>query len=166
MGYVKIKGSILLAGLLFAGRLFAQPPAATLPVFKFSASDHRTVTNTDLPRDKPVLFVFVDPDCDHCQHAARNMDEKYNAFEKAAVYFVTAASPEQMKLFAKKYAPRLSGMRNVCWLQDIGNQFITRFRPIRFPSFFLYSTENKLLDYEDNEDTIFRVIRCLEKNAK
>ena len=138
-----------------------QPPAETLPDFRFFGVDHRVFTNADLPKGKLILFVFVDPDCEHCQRAAKKMDEWHGAFGKVAMYFVSAAEPGKIGDFARKYAPRLKGL----WLRDVDNQNIVRFRPLRYPSLFLYSTDKKLLDYEDNEETIFRVVRSIGEHA-
>jgi hypothetical protein len=147
--------------LVVFGRLSGQPPAGVLPEFRFSTMDGRVFTNADLPKGKLLLFVFVDPDCDHCQRAVQKMDEQYGSFGKVAMYFVAAADPGKINVFAKRYAPRLKGL----WLRDADNQFIVRFRPVRYPSLFLYSTDKKLLDYEDNEETIFRIVRSIGGHA-
>lgn len=166
MGLVKIMIQRILLLLLVFGRLSAQSPggpqpADVLPEFRFQVAGHRWFTNADLPKGKMILFVFVDPDCDHCQRAVQKMDEQYRSFGEVAMYFVSAADPGKISAFAKKYAPRLKGL----WLHDADNQNVVRFRPIRYPSLFLYSTDKKLLDYEDNEETIFRIVRSMGGQA-
>jgi hypothetical protein len=146
--------------LLFTAGLHAQIPAATLPEFTFFSANHRTVSNSDLPKGKLILFVFIDPDCDHCQRAVTKMNGQPRSFDKVAIYFVSTADPEKVRNFAKKYASRIKGQ----WLWDKDSQFIPRFSPIRYPSLFLYSNEHKLLDYEDNEDTIFRIEHTIGKH--
>src|SRR5258708_7559774 len=56
-----------------------QPPAETLPQFRFERMGQGVLTNADLPKGKLLLFVFVDPDCDHCQRAVQKMDAEYGA---------------------------------------------------------------------------------------
>jgi AhpC/TSA family protein len=150
--------------ILFAqGRVFAQggmpPPAGTLPAFRFERMGHGVLTNADLPKGKLLLFVFVDPDCDHCQRAVARMDAEYRSFETVALYFVSAADPAKIVAFAKKLGPRLKGL----WLRDPEYRYMVQFRPVRYPALFLYSTDKKLLDYEDNEATIFRIVRSIKK---
>lgn len=136
-----------------------QPPAQTLPEFRFQTMDQRTFSNTDLPKGPLLLFVFVDPDCDHCKRTVQKMDEQHGAFGKAALYFISSADPAKIRSFADSYARHLK----VLWLRDADQQFMVRFRPIRYPALFLYSTDKKLLDYEDNEETIFRIVRSIAR---
>jgi peroxiredoxin len=135
----------------------AQPPAKTVPVFRFATMDHRVFADTDLPGNKLLLFVFFDPDCEHCQHALQTMNRDCQSFQRAAIYLVSAASHDRINRFMASYAPRLAAQKNVFLLMDETSQFITRFNPIRYPSLYLYSTDKSLLDYEDNEGTIFRI---------
>ena len=134
-----------------------QTPAKTVPAFRFATMDHRVFANTDLPGDKLLLFVFFDSDCEHCQHALQSMDKDYKAFQRAALYLVSMAGHDRINLFMASYAPRLAAQKNVLLLMDETSQFIAQFKPIRYPSLYLYSTDQSLLDYEDNEATLFRI---------
>lgn len=137
------------------------PPAATMPAFHFARHHGEPVTNADLPARKPVLFVFFDPDCDHCKRAVGHMDSEVADWRAAAVYFVSMESQEKIDKFVATYAPHLAAQRNVLFLRDAGGGYMLGFHPIRFPSLFLYSPEHKLLDYEDNEETLFRIKRSM-----
>jgi hypothetical protein len=54
----------------------------------------------------------------------------------------------------------------VTLLQDTKNEFIDKFKPVKYPSMFLYSPENKLIDYEDNEYSMFRFLKHLNPPVK
>ena len=161
MGSVKI---MIIKLLLFALGVWAQggvpPPAETLPQFRFETMGHGVLTNADLPKGKLLLFVFFDPDCEHCQRAVQKMDAEYRSFEKVGLYFVSAADAAKIAAFAKKYGPRLKGL----WLRDVEYRYMVQFRPVRYPALFLYSRDKKLLDYEDNAETIFRIVRSIGRN--
>ena len=64
-----------------------------------------------------------------------------------------------------KYRSNLNGKKNVTLLQDLKNEFIDKFKPRKYPSMFLYSAEKKLIDYEDNPETMFRFIKLLSTAA-
>jgi hypothetical protein len=169
-GYVYIP---LILSMLFCGANVeaqgpgsAPPPAPTIPAFRFVRHDGGLVSNVDLPPGKLLLFVFFDPDCDHCKRALVHMDRSCADYSAAAVYFVSMESQEKIDWFVAAYAPRLAVQRNVQFLRDPGGGYMLGFHPIRFPSLLLYSPEHKLLDYEDNEETLFRIKRSMENFRK
>jgi peroxiredoxin len=141
---------------LAAGQATAQP-AKKVPSFAFTTHDHHTFSNAELPKGRQLLFVFFDPDCEHCQHTLHAMDQKPGAYQNAAVFLVSMATWEKIDLFAATYAPHLTVRKGVLLLQDELSQFIVRFKPTRYPSLYLYSTDQSLLDYEDNENSLFRI---------
>lgn len=172
MGFIKTIKSLQLAFVLLAtmraeaqGPGSAPPPAQTIPVFRFARQDHGAITNADLPPGKLVLFVFFDPDCDHCKRALTHMDKDYKAYRDVAVFLVSMESQLKIDWFIASYTPRLAAQRNVIFLRDPGGAYMLGFHPVRFPSLLLYSPEHKLLDYEDNEETLFRIRRSMEKFA-
>jgi len=146
---------LFLALSLHAAGQGTAPPAPTIPVFTFLTAKGGTLTNTDLPRNTPVLIVFVDVDCEHCQKAVRHMNDSVALFAKLPLYLVSIADQPRLKAFARQYGPRLKAQ----WLRDPDARNMLRFRPVRYPAMFLYSPEKRLLDYEDNVEAIFRIER-------
>jgi peroxiredoxin len=144
----------------------AQIPAQTIPEFQFFRADKKPFTNKDLPGGKMLFFVFFDPGCDHCQHAMKNMDKNYLAFKKTATYLLSLDNHNKMNDFMDKYGPHLKKQKNVRLLQDQLNQFVPKFTPRKYPSMFLYSAERKLLDYEDNPESIFRFLNIINSTGK
>jgi len=139
----------------------APPPVTTIPVFRFIRHDGGMVSNADLPKGRLALFVFFDPDCDHCKRTVAHMNSEIAAYRSVFLYFVSMESQDKIDRFVSTYASRLAAQRNVVFLRDPGAAYMVSFHPIRFPSLFLYSPEHKLLDYEDNEETLFRIKRSI-----
>jgi len=144
----------------------AQIPAQTLPDFEFSRLDKSPFTNKDLAHGEILFFVFFDSECDHCQRAVKNIDEQYKSFKKTAVYFISLDDPDKINRFMATYATQMKAQKNVVLLQDKLNQFIAKFKPRRYPSLFLYSTDKILMDYEDNEESVFRIVNAINKTTK
>ena len=157
---------VLVFFLLITSLLIAQTPAQTIPDFSFSKFDKTSFTNKNLATGKPLFFFFFDCDCDHCQHAMANLNEHYKDYKKAAIYLISLDDQQKIQAFMTKYAPAVTGQKNVTMLQDTRNEFIAKFKPIRYPSMFLYSTDKKLLDYEDNAESMFRFIKQINAPAK
>jgi hypothetical protein len=140
----------------------AQVPAQTLPEFNFLAAGKQAFTNKDLAKSRPLFFLFVDPDCEHCQRAIHTIGEQYAAFRKTAMYVISLDSREKLGTFMDKYGGALKDQKNVMLLQDNLNQFIVRFKPRRYPAMMLYSSNGQLLDYEDNPESVFRIVNRLK----
>jgi hypothetical protein len=140
-------------------------PAKTLPEFEFHRLDQSVITKNDLPRGKILFFIFFDSDCDHCQRAVHQIGEDYKNFQKTAIFLVSLDDKKKINHFMLTYAPRLMAQKNVTILQDTRNQFIVRFKPLRYPAMFLYSADKKLIDYEDNELSVFRLVNTIKKNG-
>ena len=145
--------------LLFSLPAFCQVPAQTVPAFEFSRPDKTMFTDKDLPREKMLFFVFFDPDCEHCQQAVKNIDQQADSLHNVAVYLISAEDPGKINRFINTFAAHLKNKKNVLVLHDTLNQFMTRFKPRRYPAMFLYSKQKQLVGYEDNEASVFRFFK-------
>jgi len=166
MGPFAITSTVICFLLSFTLKGQAQTPAQNLPTFSFSGPGKDPFTNKDLPPARPLFFLFVDPDCEHCQRAVHTIGEHYAAFRNAAVYVISLDSREKLSSFMDKYGGALRRQKNVLLLQDKMNQFIVRFKPRRYPAMMLYSPKGQLIDYEDNPESVFRIIKALEGGTK
>ena len=71
----------------------------------FSIGDNRKFC-TDSLSDKPVIILFMDPDCDFCQEEIKQIKEDQTQFKDASILLVTCASLQHQR-------NRLSGNRFV-----------------------------------------------------
>jgi|HubBroStandDraft_5_1064220.scaffolds.fasta_scaffold62821_2 hypothetical protein len=146
-------------GLFISLALFGQ--AQVLPEFTFYRADGRPFGRHDLPVNSPLLFVFFDPDCPHCQQAVRHIGEQSVLNGKTEICLVSVEKWEKIRSFIAVYGVKLKGRSNVVWLRDSVAAFITEFKPLKFPAMMLYSPSGKLVDYEDNENTVFRLVKLM-----
>ena len=142
-----------------------QPPAQTIPKFKFFRFNNASFTNKDLPQSKMVFFLFFDSDCDHCQNAIKNIGKEYQVFKKTSIFLISLDDLNKINHFMETYGSKLKGQKNVIILQDKLQQFISKFNPQKYPSMFLYSSEKKLIDYEDNPESVFKFVNAINKKA-
>jgi peroxiredoxin len=152
--------------LLVSCNIFAQNQAKTIPEFKFFKLDKRAFTNKNLEPDKLLFFCFFDITCDHCRHAIEKINQHYAEFNKTAIYLITLDNQDGIKNFFSHYGPNLPGKKNVTILQDLQNEFIVKFRPVKYPSIFLYSREKKLIMYDDNPDNMPGFLNQIRLSAK
>jgi peroxiredoxin len=131
--------------------------ANELPQLPFTQLDGAKVVAKNL-RGKTVLVMFQ-PDCDHCQREARQIQEHLHAFDDYAVYFVSDASLPQLETFAKEY--KLAGEPNVHFAQASINDILSSLGPIEAPSLFVYSEDGRLVKSFIGETPIEEILKVL-----
>ena len=156
---------MLIIFLFILSAASAQTPVLSIPDFIFFKLDKSVFTNKNLEPDKMLFCFFFDAGCEHCQHAMTNLNQHCQEYKKAAIYLISLDDKEKIRQFMNKYGSNLNGKKNVTLLQDLKNEFIIKFKPRKYPSMFLYSAEKKLIDYEDNPETMFRFIKLLSTAA-
>jgi len=143
---------------------FAQKPAETVPNFIFYNLDNTPFTNRNLIVGKAKLIVFFDVTCDHCRQTIKTLSSRFNECNKLSVYLISIDDKIKINEFLNLFGRNLPGKQNVTILMDLREQFIKRFKPRKYPSVFLYSSENKLLLYDDQDlylDKFFKIINAL-----
>ena len=76
----------------------------TIPPFKMTLSNNKIFNATDLPKDKPLVLIYFDPDCDHCQKLMNELFKKINSFKKVEMVLITFKSVTEVAAFEKKYS--------------------------------------------------------------
>ena len=85
--------------LFFPSRMRSQ----TLPSFKMTLSNNKIFNATDLPKNKPLVLIYFDPDCDHCQKLITELFKKINSFKKSEIVLITFKPVTEVAAFEKKY---------------------------------------------------------------
>jgi len=160
------KAFIFISLLAVSVDMAAQNQAQTIPEFKFFKLDKTAFTNKNLDVNKLLFFVFFDITCDHCRHAIEKINQHISEFNKTSIYLVTLDNQDGIKNFMSHYGQNLPGKKNVTILQDLQNEFINKFRPVKYPSMFLYSKSNKLIRYDDNPDNMDKFLKEIKSNVK
>src|SRR5690349_12817967 len=88
--------------LFFSETVFSQ----NLPPFKMYRSDKTIFNAADLPKTKPVILIYFDPDCEHCQKLMKELFQKIEAFKKAEIIMVTFKPVEELTAFEKLHNTR------------------------------------------------------------
>ena len=86
--------------LFFPSRTSSQ----TIPSFKMTLSNNEIFTAADLPKGKPFVLIYFDPDCDHCQKLMTELFKRMNSFKKAEMVLITFKPITEVAAFEKKYS--------------------------------------------------------------
>ena len=74
---------------------------AGVPGFPYLDLSGKTMNTANLTGN--VTVVFFNPDCDHCQKEAQNINGAKNLFRDKQMYFFSADVPDAIKAFRLKY---------------------------------------------------------------
>jgi hypothetical protein len=112
-------------------------------------SNNKIFNSADLPRGKPLVLIYFDPDCDHCQKLVTELVKKMNSFKKAEIVLITFKPVTEVAAFEKKYTTgKYANMR----VGTEGTLFYLRnyYKLIKMPFTALYDSKgNYNYSYRD-----------------
>lgn len=133
------------------------PPKSEIPDLVITFEDGQTQSARNL-KGKMLLILFQ-PDCDHCQREAVDFRENMEHFKNIPMYFVSAATIEEVKKFAEEY--KLSQFSNIKWGTTTVSNIISSFGAIDAPSVYLYDEQGKLVHNFNGEVAVEVIVRSL-----
>ena len=128
-----------------------------LPPFQLLKVDSVTYfTKTDVPKNKPVLLMIFDPNCDHCQHETEDILKNIESFKNIQIVMSTNASFEGLKDFYNRY--ELANYKNISVGVEV-KYFLVPFYDVRnLPYLAMYDKKGKLLTTHEGTTKIETVI--------
>ena len=131
--------------LFFPSRMHSQ----TIPPFKMTLSNNKIFNVADLSKNKPLVLIYFDPDCDHCQKLMTELFKKINSFKKAEMVLITFKPVTEVAAFEKKYTTsKYANMR----VGTEGTLFYLRnyYKLVKMPFTALYDSKgNYSYSYRD-----------------
>jgi hypothetical protein len=127
-----------------------------LPFMPITVTDG-TVVNANDFSGKNILILFQ-PDCDHCQHEAEDIEKQVTAFKDYKMYFVSAAPMPEIEKFAATY--KLKGRENILFGNTAAENVLNHFGPIPAPSIYIYNDQTLKKSFEGQTD-VNEIIRNL-----
>jgi thioredoxin-related protein len=116
----------------------------TVPPFKLLKVDSSTYfTKNDLKKNKVVLIILFNPDCDHCEHETEEIIKNIDQLKNVQIVMSTSMSFDAMKSFYEKYD--LKDFENIVVGRDF-QYILPSFYQIRFmPYLAMYDKKGNLL---------------------
>ena len=132
-----------------------------LPPFKLLKVDSVTYfTKADVPKNKPVLLMIFDPNCDHCQHATEDILKNIESLKNIQVVMSTNASFEGLKDFYNRY--ELANYKNITVGLEV-KYFLVPFYDVRnLPYLAMYDKKGKLITTHEGTIKIEAVIEAFK----
>lgn len=137
---------VFTAGMATAQTYDNTPPYqkdSTVPAFHILQADSSWFEKPDLAPNHPLVIVYFNPDCGHCQHTAQQFAKKMDQFRDVTFVWATYLSPlDSLTKFAVDY--KLNNYPNVHFGKDL-KYFIPSFYRVEYTPFMaLYDKKGKL----------------------
>lgn len=133
--------------LFLSASVFSQ----SLPPFKMYRSDKTIFNAAELPKTKPVILIYFDPDCEHCQKLMKELFQKIDAFKKAEIIMVTFKSIEEVAGFEKLHSTQ-KYTNIIVGTEGVGFYLRNYYGLVTMPFTALYDKEGNL-NYSYRKET-------------
>ena len=116
----------------------------TVPPFNLLQTDSVSFfTKNNLKKNKPVLVILFNPECDHCKHETEEIINHIKELKKVQIVMATMAQYSQMKDFYLKY--KLGEFSNIKVGQDFQYMLPSFYRVHSLPYLAMYDRKGNLL---------------------
>lgn len=106
-----------------------------------------------------VILILYQPDCDHCQRESTALREHIEALQRYEVYFITAATVQEVEAFAAEY--KFKDQINVHFALTPVEKIISTFGSISAPSLYVYSEDHALVKHFNGETPVEEILKVL-----
>lgn len=104
------------------------------------------------------VFVLFQPDCNHCQEEAIQIEQRLEAFKNYTLYFISSAPLDQINAFARDF--KLNEKANVRFAWSSTQGVLDFYGPIQTPSVYIYS-QGKLKRSFNGQTDIESILNAL-----
>jgi len=105
------------------------------------------------------VFIFFQPDCDHCQREAEQIKQNISAFNGYKLYFISDAALPQIAAFAQTY--QLADNPAIHFYQTSIADIMRTIGAVQLPSVYIYSAQGKLVKTFNGETPIGWILSVL-----
>lgn len=130
---------------------------AQMPAFIFYRMDGSSFSKDNLIKDKNVLFVFFNPDCEYCQMEARDFFNHREQFSRLQILFISSAEITAIREFSEKYG--LNQLPNVAFLQDREETFYDLFKVKGIPYMVMYQASGEKINTYKGVVSIEKILK-------
>jgi thiol-disulfide isomerase/thioredoxin len=114
-----------------------------MPDFTFIDMDDKPYTQHDLPKERPTVMLFFNPDCDHCQSEADSLTKRAKDFQHVNILWIAVSDKAEMHRFDSTYHLTFNAMT---MLRDTGKKAGKWFAVKDVPSIILFDKNSEIIN--------------------
>ena len=160
-----IMATTLLAGVLmmlyFIVERMAQKKTVAENIKTLKVSHLYTLDSVQfsLEAGKPVVLVFFNSGCEHCQYELSEIKKKLSSFKGTQLLFLSSENIAAIKTAAQPFTDL--NLPNVTFLKIDHEHVFEKFGALNVPHIFLYSANQKLVKEFKGETKIEVILKYL-----
>lgn len=135
-----------------------------IPIFSLPDINGKFVNSTDLPKSKPVIFIFFDPDCHLCKEEIIQIGLHNKQLSNCQVVFFSLLPAKTVQEFLIEigFAPR----KNIIFLVDKDLLLYSKMEVRSSPTTYIYNKDGKLIKRFDGPVKTSAILNHLASTNK
>lgn len=132
-----------------------------VPPFHIQLANGDSLVSKQLKKNLPVMVVYFDPTCEHCQAFTRDLLEKINSFNNVQIVYITYTPISEIQKFERDFnLKKYSNFK----LGTEGDSFIVQkfYFVSKFPFIALYNKKGMLISFYRDPPSIETLIHQFE----
>src|SRR6187551_449048 len=132
-----------------------------VPPFHIQLANGDSLVSKQLKKNLPVMVVYFDPTCEHCEAFTRDLLEKINSFNNIQIDYITYTTISEIQKFERDF--NLKKYYNST-LRTEGDSFIYQkfYFVSKFPFIALYDKKGMLISFYRDPPSIETLIQQFE----
>ena len=118
-------------------------------------------TNKDLLKNKSVMLMVFNPDCDHCQHETEEIIKHIDKFTGIQIVMTTSMPFDAMMAFREKY--KLADYKNITVAQDTHYFLPSYYMISNLPFLAFYNKKKELISVFEGTMPMTKALEELKK---
>jgi peroxiredoxin len=110
-------------------------------------------------QNKPIVLIYFNSECGHCQYEAKDVKNNIDAFNHANLLFMSSEPLVKIKAFADTYS--LTAYQNIHFTKINTEHAAATFGTLAVPHVFIYGLDNKLIKEFKGETKAEAIIKYL-----
>ena len=135
-----------------AAKLHRRPDLSTVHFFR--------EPELSLRKGKPDLIILFNPDCEHCQYEAVQLQKYHQELTRSNVYLLTTETADRTHAFSHKYGLDTLAMIHIGTLSQ--EESYQMFGPTLVPHIFIYGPDGNLREEYKGETKIDAILTHLK----
>lgn len=115
----------------------------SIPAFQITTvPDSNIYSSALLQKNKPVVIILFNPDCEHCQRETKELLAWRNEIKELQIVMVSAAPYHKVKTFYEDY--NIAVLPNIKMGCDIEYKLVLTFKATSYPAVYVYDAKGIL----------------------